>query len=346
MRKEKLRVGIIFGGRSAEYEVSLASARSIINHLDASRYMLYFLAIDKFGRWYYAKDAEALLKGTVPSAPVDRLTSADLLPVVERLSEVDVILPVLHGPYGEDGKLQGFLDLADLPYVGCGVLASAVAMDKGLSKRLFQAEGLPVLPFRILQRRVLAEDRELLLTELESQFAYPIFVKPANLGSSVGITKADNRSALWAGLQEAARFDRRLIVEQGIAAREIEVSVLGNDYPTASLPGEVIPGKAWYDYEAKYQNAGSQTVVPAALSPALTEQVRDIALRAFRAIDGSGLARVDFLLDKGSGTLYLNELNTFPGFTEISMYPKLWEATGLSYGALLDKLLSLALEPR
>jgi len=346
MRKKKLQVGVVFGGRSAEYAVSLLSARSIIEHLDASRYALHFLAIDKFGRWYYAKDAEMLLNGALPPTPVEPVRPTELLPAVEWLSEVDVILPVLHGPYGEDGVLQGFLELTDLPYVGCGVLASAVAMDKGLSKRVFQAEGLPVLPFRLLYRRELAGDRENLLTSLETTFSYPIFVKPANLGSSVGISRAENRDELWAGLQEAARFDRRLIVEQGIAAREIEISVLGNDEPVVSLPGEVIPGKAWYDYEAKYQDAGSQTVVPAPLPPALTAQVQDLALRAFRAIDGRGLARVDFLLDKESGTLYLNELNTFPGFTPISMYPKLWEASGLSYGALLDRLLSLALERR
>ena len=341
---DKLRVGIIFGGRSGEHDVSLMSARSVVRHLDREKYALYYLGIDRSGKWYYGKDAEAMLRGEAMVSSSEALAPADLLPDPIRLSEVDVVIPVLHGPYGEDGVLQGLLELADMPYVGCGVLASAVSMDKALSKQLFIAEGLPVLPFRLLLRRQWAAELQTVVTEIEGAFSYPVFVKPANLGSSVGISKAHNQEELLAGLAEAARYDRRLLVEQGIQAREIEVSILGNEEPLVSLPGEVIPGKEWYDYETKYQDAGSRTVVPAPLTAVQTAKVQEFALRAYKVVDGSGLARVDFLVDRENGEIYLNEINTFPGFTSISMYPKLWLAGGLTYPELLDRLLALALD--
>ncbi|RME46614.1 MAG: D-alanine--D-alanine ligase, partial [Caldilineae bacterium] len=260
------------------------------------------------------------------------------------LGALDVIFPILHGPLGEDGTVQGFLELANLPYVGCGVTASAAAMDKAVSKSLFRAHGLPILPYRVILRRDWRRDRAAILAQLEADFHYPLFTKPANLGSSVGVSKAHNRAELEAGLDDAARYDRKLIVEQGIEAREIEVSVLGNDDPIASVPGEVIPSREFYSYAAKYIDDASRLLIPAPLPPAQTESVRAMAVQAFRAIDGAGLARVDFLMDKTSGEIYLNELNTMPGFTNISMYPKLWEASGIGYSELIDRLIELALE--
>ncbi|HJZ48071.1 MAG TPA: D-alanine--D-alanine ligase family protein, partial [Roseiflexaceae bacterium] len=257
---------------------------------------------------------------------------------------IEVVFPVLHGPMGEDGTVQGLMELAGVPYVGCGVLASAVGMDKAMMKAAFSAAGLPQVPWLLVRRTEWRADGARSIEQIEAQLRYPLFVKPANMGSSVGITRATGRTTLAQGLDEAARYDRRIVVEQGISAREIEVSVLGNEQPQASVPGEIVPSNEWYDYEAKYLGVESKIVIPAPISDALAKQVREMAVRAFKAIDGAGLARVDFLLDRDSSTLYVNEANTMPGFTPVSMYAKMWEASGLAYGALLDRLIELALE--
>ncbi|HET9222080.1 MAG TPA: D-alanine--D-alanine ligase family protein, partial [Roseiflexaceae bacterium] len=257
---------------------------------------------------------------------------------------IDVIFPVLHGPMGEDGTVQGLLELAGVPYVGCGVLASSVGMDKAMMKAAFAAAGLPQVPWLLIRRVDWERNSERTLAQIETSLRYPVFVKPANLGSSVGISKATDRAALQAGLREAAGYDRRIVVEQGVDAREIEVSILGNDDPAASVPGEIVPSNEWYDYQAKYLGGESRIIIPAPIAPDIAEQVREMGIRAFKAIDGSGLARVDFLLDRTNGSLYLNEANTMPGFTSVSMYAKMWEASGLSYGTLLDRLIELAVE--
>ncbi|WP_298821473.1 D-alanine--D-alanine ligase family protein [Chloroflexus sp.] len=348
-----ITIAVIFGGQSGEHEVSLVSAHAVMSNLDPARYQIEPIGIGKDGRWWHGPGALAAL---MESADPDRLpTSATMAtpgPVRElgrvgtpgwMLPPVDVIFPVLHGPYGEDGAIQGLFELAGIPYVGCGVAASAVGMDKGLMKAAFAAAGLPVLPWLLVRRHELAAV-ETVCEWIEATLHFPIFVKPANLGSSVGVSKARDRAELIAGLREAARYDRRIIVEQGIPAREIEISVLGNDQIAVSLPGEIIPAGEWYDYHAKYIDGGSQAVVPAALSSEQVAQVQALAAQAFQAIDGAGLARVDFLLDRDQGTLWLNEVNTMPGFTPISMYAKMWAASGLAYPQLLDRLVELALE--
>jgi D-alanine-D-alanine ligase len=265
-----------------------------------------------------------------------------------RLEEIDVVFPVLHGPYGEDGTVQGLLELSGLPYVGAGVTASAVGMDKAVFKDVMRARGLPIVDYLVFKRKAWDADPEAVVAEIEDQFRYPVFTKPANLGSSVGVAKCHDRTELVAGLQEAARYDRKLIVEAAVPkAREIEVSVLGNDDPIASVPGEIIPGREFYSYEAKYIDTGdeaSELLIPAPLSAEMTEDVQELAVRAYKAIDCAGMARVDFLLSGETDTLYVNELNTIPGFTDISMYPKLWEASGIPYPELIDRLIELALE--
>ncbi|HXF64360.1 MAG TPA: D-alanine--D-alanine ligase family protein, partial [Caldilineaceae bacterium] len=280
-------------------------------------------------------------------APSDSASWA-LLPTAaqeERLPAIDVIFPVLHGPYGEDGAIQGLLEMANLPYVGCGVLGSALAMDKAVAKRLFAAEGLPQAKYHLIHRAAWQASPEAAYVEVEARLAYPLFVKPANLGSSVGVSKARNRRELAEAVALAAAYDRKIVVEEAVPnAREIEVSVLGNDDPIASVPGEIIPGHEFYDYAAKYLDDSSQLLIPAALNEEQTALVREMAVRAFKAVDGAGLARVDFLMDGVQGKLYLNEINTMPGFTRISMYPKLWEASGISYPELVDRLVQLALE--
>jgi D-alanine-D-alanine ligase len=258
--------------------------------------------------------------------------------------EIDVIFPVLHGPYGEDGTVQGLLELTGLPYVGAGVTASAVGMDKAIAKDIFHTHGLPVLAYQIILRKAWEADPGEVITQCEASLRYPMFTKPVNLGSSVGISKAHNRDELAAGLDEAARYDRKLLVEQGIEAREIEVSVLGNDEPIASVPGEIIPSREFYSYAAKYIDETSDLLIPAPISEEQAQRVRVLAVEAYKAIDCAGMARVDFLMDKGTGEIWLNEVNTIPGFTPISMYPKLWEATGISYAELIDRLIQLALE--
>ncbi len=350
----KRRVAVLFGGRSDEHEVSLMSARAVLTHLNPERYEVYPVGITREGAWLFGPQArEALARGDttgltpvcLPPDPTRKGLWRWADGLLERLTQVDVVFPVLHGPWGEDGTLQGLLELAGLPYVGAGVTASAVAMDKGLFKDVMRAHGLPVVDYAVFTRHQWRRNPAAVLAAAEAVGPYPLFTKPANLGSSVGVRKVRNRAELRAGLEEAARYDRRLLVERGIErAREIEVSILGNDEPQASLPGEIVPGAEFYTYEAKYLDSGSRLLIPAPLEPQRTAQVQELALATYRAIGAAGMARVDFLLDPVAGQLYVSELNTLPGFTPISMYPKLWEASGLSYSALLDRLIDLALE--
>jgi D-alanine-D-alanine ligase len=356
MSKRKIRVGIIFGGRSGEHEVSLMSARSVMRAIDKTKYDVIPIGINKEGRWLASGDpmkelgageAHTADEAAVAKPKADALVAmagGTSLARPTPISEIDVVFPVLHGPYGEDGTIQGLLELADVAYVGAGVLASAVGMDKALFKDLMRAHNVPVADYRLVLRSYWERAPEAVLDEMEVAFPYPIFVKPSNLGSSVGISKAHNREELAAGLAEAAQYDRRLLVEQGIDAREIEVSVLGNDDPIASIPGEIVPSREFYDYAAKYLDEASQLLIPAPIPPETAERARELALRAFRAVDGAGMARADFLLERGTNDLYLNEINTIPGFTAISMYPKLWEASGMPYAELIDQLIALALE--
>jgi D-alanine-D-alanine ligase len=343
---KKLRVGVIYGGRSGEHEVSVASAAAIFKHLDRSKYDAVPIRIEKSGRWALGDKAPQALS----AADVIAQGQTQALQPVEpsaavAATGVDVVFPVLHGPYGEDGTVQGLLELANVPYVGAGVLGSATGMDKSVMKTLFLAAGLPVGPYLTVLARYWANDAAAVARSVEESLHYPVFVKPANLGSSVGISKARTRPELDAAMALALQFDRKIVIEAAVPdAREIECAVLGNDEPEASVPGEVIPSKEFYDYEAKYLGGGSREVIPAELTPAQAAEVRRLAIKAFQAVDCAGMARVDFLMERGSGELYLNELNTIPGFTANSMYPKMWEASGLSYSALLDRLITLALE--
>lgn len=352
-KQHKLRVGVIFGGRSGEHEVSLVSAASALRTMDPARYDLTQIGIDLQGRWWSGTDVlDALQNGDTHSLqPVTVLpdpTRPGLYAIQPNgsltfLQAIDVFFPLVHGTFGEDGTLQGLLELNGTAYVGAGVVGSAVAMDKAIFKAIMTAHGLPLLPWCLVLRTDFLQDPQAVLAHVEELGNYPLFVKPANLGSSVGITKCRNRSDLYAGLMEAARFDRRLIVERGIEAREIEVSVLGNEAPTASVPGEIRPQADFYSYEAKYHDDRSELLIPAPLPPEVSERARALAVQAYRAADCAGMARADFLLDKATGDLYLNEINTIPGFTQISMYPKLWEASGLLYRDLLNRLIELAL---
>ncbi len=357
----KIRVGVIFGGRSGEHEVSLVSARSVMDAMDKEKYEVVPIGITKEGCWIASGDPmKALMAGDVSaSQPVAllgdpsrrglmRLEDTERVIQATRLAELNVVFPVLHGPYGEDGTVQGLLELAGIPYVGAGVMASAVGMDKAIFKDVMKAHGLPVADYLVLKRKEWDADPEGVMDRIEERLGYPAFTKPANLGSSVGVSKCHDRAGLAAGLAEAARYDRKLLVEAAVpAAREIEVSVLGNDDPIASVPGEIIPSREFYSYEAKYIDTGedaSRLLIPAPISPELTERVRDLAVRAYKAIDCAGMARADFLLSGTTGELYVGELNTIPGFTAISMYPKLWEASGISYPELIDRLIELAIE--
>jgi D-alanine-D-alanine ligase len=375
----KLRVGVLFGGRSGEHEVSLLSAASILKAIDRKKFDVIPIGITKQGHWLAAGEATNLLEGD-RSAVAWRLRAGDpestpgarLLhqgiptlfapePAVGALvvkgkqdaegqSSLDVVFPVLHGTFGEDGTIQGLFELSGIAYVGSGVLGSSAGMDKDVMKRLFAQAGLPIVKHVTLLRSEWEESPRKAVARLEAALKYPMFVKPANLGSSVGISKAHDRSELGPALDLAARYDRKLVVEQGVGggkskARELEVAVLGNDDPKASVVGEIIPGKEFYDYEAKYLSEGSVPVIPARLSRAESKQIRDMAVAAFRACDLAGLARVDFLMEPdGRRRIYLNEVNTLPGFTQISMYPKLWEATGIPYKDLITRLIELALE--
>jgi D-alanine-D-alanine ligase len=387
---KKLRVGILFGGRSGEHEVSLLSAASVFSAIDKNKYEVVPIGITKEGRWLTAADAERLLQGKAGESPAstqahlragdpDATPGAALLATGEavvvppepqrpggsltpfqtdaaltrrasdRAINVDIIFPVLHGTFGEDGTIQGLLELADIPYVGAGVLGSAAGMDKDVMKSLFLAAGLPIVKHVTVLRSAWEAEPKKVQKLVESKLKYPVFVKPANLGSSVGISKAHDRKELGPAIAEAAKFDRKIVIEQGVGgkkqkAREIECSVLGNDKPAASVPGEIVPGKEFYDYTAKYVDEGSKLIIPAKLSKTETKKVQQLAISAFQAVDCSGLARVDFLMDPKNRKIYLNEINTMPGFTAISMYPKLWAASGLAYPELIERLIRLGQE--
>jgi D-alanine-D-alanine ligase len=361
---KKLRVALVFGGRSGEHEVSLLSAASILGALDESRYEVVPIGIAKSGRWLVGHDPLRALSEGRPGdlAPALMLTDPEIRGLAkldgashalevrpalraERIESFDVVFPVLHGPYGEDGTIQGMLELAGVPYVGAGVAASAVGMDKALMKSAFAAAGLPQVRYRVVLRRDIESDLAAVEAEIASHLPLPVFVKPCNLGSSVGVCKVKRPEELGEALREAAQYDRKVLVEEGVDAREVEVAVLGNDRPEASVPGEVVPGAEFYDYRAKYIDEGSRLLIPAPLGAEVEKEIRDLAGRAFHAIDACGMARVDFFFeDRPGGRLLVNEINTIPGFTRISMYPKLWEASGLPYPALVDRLIELALE--
>ncbi len=352
--KKKIRVAVLFGGKSGEHEISLASARSVMAAIDKEKYEVFPVGITKTGRWLTTGDPMALLSagkqdGDGAAGEEDALALAgrrELIPGTHaaRFPIVDVVFPVLHGTYGEDGSIQGLLELADLPYVGAGILGSTLGLDKIAMKYVLQANNLPVVDYYAVLRKDWKAEPDRVIAEVESQFSYPVFIKPANLGSSVGVSKAHHREELRRGLDLAGRFDRKLLVEAAINAREVECSVLGNDDPVASVPGEVVPCNEFYDYKAKYIDGDSVLIIPAELPQETTKHIQELAVRAFRAIDCAGMARVDFFLCRDTGRLYINELNTIPGFTSISMYPKLWEASGLSYPELIDRLIELALE--
>jgi len=347
-------VGVLFGGRSTEHEVSVISAQSIINAMDPDHYQVIPLYIDKAGRWLLGDSIPRLIRDEaagkyvyLPPDPTRRAlvpASVDGVPSPGSIPSIDVVFPVFHGLNGEDGTIQGVLELANVPYVGAGVLASALGLDKIYMKRAFAAAGLPVVDYLHISRGRFEKDPDAFMDLVEQKLGYPCFTKFANSGSSVGTSKAHNRSELRAGLHLAARYDRKLLVERGLDARELEVSVLGNDEPEASVVGEVVPAREFYDYEAKYMDKGSQLLIPAPIPERIAEATRALAVRAFQAVDAAGMARVDFFLERGTEKLYMNEVNTIPGFTRISMYPKLWEASGLPFPRLVDRLIELALE--
>ncbi|HEY7790950.1 MAG TPA: D-alanine--D-alanine ligase family protein [Vicinamibacterales bacterium] len=353
---KKMRVGVLYGGRSGEHEISLASAAAVIAHLDPARYETVPIRIEKDGRWRVAaRPPESIKASEVIEASRGATARTEIAEREAYLApcpgdttfHLDVMFPVLHGPYGEDGTVQGLLELADVPYVGAGVLGSAVGMDKAAMKLVFAASGLPIVKHETVLRRDWLTDTRGLVKGLIASLGLPVFVKPANLGSSVGISKVKTEDQLAPAMDLAAGFDRKIVIEAAVPnAREIECGVLGNDRPNASIPGEIRPPatREFYDYEAKYLDEASETIIPAPLSPAQVVEVQRLAVAAFRAIDAAGFARVDFLLNRQTGDLYLNEVNTIPGFTTISMFPKLWEASGLCYSELLDRLIELALE--
>jgi D-alanine-D-alanine ligase len=362
------RVGVVFGGRSAEHDVSLRSALTIMGALAEAGHDVVPIGISREGQWLTSGDPMAELQAGSPlfqiaseteaahgqieeaietlSLAARRSEATGLVPANGWAGEIDVIFPALHGPMGEDGTVQGLFELVGVPYVGAGVLASSVAMDKALCKQVLAQTGIPQAPWVTTRRRDWQRNPQEVTRVIEVHIGYPCFIKPANLGSSIGISKASNREQLEAGLHEASLHDRRIVVETAINARELEVSVLGNDDPISSVVGEIIPGEEheFYDYEAKYVDDDALLVIPADIPPATSDFVRAIALSAFKEIDGAGIARVDFLLDRETGDVYLNEINTIPGFTSISMYPKLWEATGIGMAELVDRLVDLALD--
>jgi D-alanine-D-alanine ligase len=378
----KLKVGILFGGRSGEHEVSLLSAASVLKAIDKNKYEVVPIGITKEGRWLTESHAERLLSGesaaeesgrhlragdpqATPGAVLLAKGEAVIVPPVpqahglipfesaadstQKSIAVDVIFPVLHGTFGEDGTIQGLLELADIPYVGAGVLGSAAGMDKDIMKQLFAFAGLAIVKHVTVLRSQWENDPKKAIKLVENKLKYPVFVKPANLGSSVGISKARDRRELGPAIKIAAEYDRKIVIEEGVGgkkhkARELECAVLGNDEPQASTVGEIVPAAEFYDYNAKYIDEGSQPVIPAKISKKQTKEVQGMAIRAFQAVDCFGLARVDFLMDPKNGKIYLNEINTMPGFTSISMYPKLWAASGLEYSDLIDRLIQLALE--
>jgi D-alanine-D-alanine ligase len=355
IHKSKIKVGVIFGGRSAEHEVSLVSAASIINALDKKKYEVIPIGITSEGRWLSSADAVTLMKTgkrldnqpekiLLPDPTVRKLVSPRTSGSTSENKSLDVIFPVLHGTFGEDGTIQGLLELANIPYVGAGVLGSAVGMDKVVTKQLCELANIPITPYVWFLSDLYQTKRTKIILTIEKQLGYPCFIKPANSGSSVGISKAHNRKELLPAIELAAGYDRKILVEKSIErAREIEVSVLGNDNPAASVPGEIISSNEFYDYDAKYVDGKSTASIPAQLPEAIRKKIQDIAVRGFKAIDCSGMARVDFLVTKRTNKIYLNEINTIPGFTSISMYPKLWEASGIPYPKLLDRLIELAI---
>jgi D-alanine-D-alanine ligase len=364
MTEKKLRVGVVFGGRSGEHEVSLASAKALMENLDSNKYEVIPIGITKAGTWLLGTNPEQLLAAgqdvsQKAAAEQHETTTAvtltgdptvrRLIPLhgTERLSDngtLDVIFPVLHGTYGEDGTLQGLLEMANVPYVGCGVLGSALGMDKEKMKMVFQAVGLPIVDYLVYRRNQWERKPEEIMDAIEQRLGYPNFVKPVNLGSSVGISKAHNRAELLHAINLAAEYDHKIIIEKGINCRELECAVLGNDEPLTSVVGEVIASNEFYDYNAKYIDNKSQVIIPANIAPETASTVRSQAAQAFLALDLSGLARVDFFLEKETDKVYINEVNTMPGFTQISMYSKLWQASGVSYPELLDRLIELAQE--
>ncbi len=364
MAEKKIRIGLVFGGRSGEHEVSIASAASVMANLDRDRYEIIPIGITKTGSWLLGTEPTKLLaaeqnvqQGREDSG-LEQTRAVTLTgdPSLRRLIPVqgneqlgdkgslDVIFPVLHGPYGEDGTLQGLLEMANVPYVGCGVLGSALGMDKEKMKLIFLAVGLPVADYLVYRRHEWERSPETIMDSVEQRLGYPCFVKPVNLGSSVGVNKAHNREELEHAIRVAGEYDRKILIERNINCRELECSVLGNDEPIASVVGEVIASNEFYDYNAKYIDNKSQIIIPADIPQATAEEVRRQSIQAFSALDLSGLARVDFFLEKETGKVYINEVNTLPGFTQISMYPKLWEAGGLPYTQLLDRLIELAIE--
>lgn len=361
--KKKIRVGLIFGGRSGEHEVSLASSNSVMSNLDPEKYEVVPLGITKEGSWLLGTEPSKLIAAEreaamAPAEATSQTTAVTLTgdPSVRRLIPVqgspdlgsqgalDVIFPVLHGTYGEDGSLQGLLDMANIPYVGCGVLGAALGMDKEKMKMIFQSTGLPIVDYLVFRRNEWERSSASLMDEVERRVGYPNFVKPANLGSSVGINKAHDRQELEQAINVAAEFDRKIVVERGIHCREFECAVLGNDEPIASVVGEIVSSNEFYDYRAKYIDGKSRAIIPADIPRQTAEEIRRQSVKAFTVLDLNGLARVDFFMEKETGKVYINEVNTMPGFTEISMYPKLWEASGLSYTQLLDRLIELAIE--
>ena len=350
---KKLNIAVLFGGRSGEHEVSLESARSLLSVLDPDKYNVYQVGISHDGVWYSGKDvrekmAAGNLKGLMEVTILPDPMSAGLFQIsnsnLELMTKLDAVFPIIHGTFGEDGSLQGLLEMAGIAYVGAGVLGSAVGMDKGIFKDVMMANGIPVVGSILLTRKEIESDSRNVIDKITRMFKFPVFVKPANMGSSVGITKCNNPSDLMEGLNEASRFDRRILVERGIDAREIEISVLGNEDPIASVPGEIQPSRDFYSYESKYTDGSSRLLIPAPLSDELRKELREVAINAYKAIDCAGMARVDFFIDRNDGKYYLNELNSLPGFTEISMYPKLWQASGIEYGQLVDKLIEFAMD--
>jgi len=366
--KKRLRVGVLFGGRSGEHEVSLVSAASVIRGLDPDKYEAVPIGISKEGHWLTAAASGAKLdaaSGAKSNAAQKMLpevlkagqrvvmaadpTDAALIPLDRSAGggggqRLDVVFPVMHGTYGEDGTIQGLLDLAGLPFVGAGVLGSAIGMDKDVAKKLLQHANIPVVPWVTVYRADWERDPKSVQKQIEKKFRYPVFVKPATLGSSVGMTKVHSREELAPALNLASEFAMKILVERAVNAREIEVSVLGNHDPKASVPGEIVPHREFYDYTAKYLEEGTALLIPAKLKPAQVKKIQALAVSAFRTLELSGMARVDFFLEKKGGKLYLNEVNTIPGFTSISMYPKLWEASGIPFRELIDRLIALALE--
>lgn len=344
----KIKVGVLFGGQSSEHEVSLASARSVMFALNPEKYDIVPIGITKRGAWLIGGDPMLQLRSGSEAvdngAGVGSTLPLDIVGEGRSGKPLDVVFPVLHGPYGEDGTVQGLLELAGVPYVGAGVLGSAVGMDKAVMKQVFIAQGLPIVPFVHVTRREWQRDPDAVRRNAEAQLPYPMFAKPANMGSSVGVGKIHGAEDFAAALDNAAKYDRRIIIEQGVDARECECAVLGNDDPQASVVGEIVPGNEFYDYRAKYVDSNSALFIPADLPRGISEEIRRISVEAFRAVDASGMSRVDFFVARDLSAVWLNEINTIPGFTRISMYPQLWEASGLSYPALLDRLIELAIE--